>query len=148
MQILSCYSPGHIPSYSLYLQHGGFCHLLLPACFYLLRKSSQDRSLYWYVLCSAITELLLDNNLLLGATKPWLVSFDSAGSARIGESEKHCHNHLQLWWQIFNNLVRPGLNKSAESSRDRTVRSCLATVTNSGYMESPPSPPSLPADNR
>lgn len=85
----------------------------------------------------------------IGATKPWLISFDEAGKARIGDCEKHCHNHLQLWWQIFNNLVRPALNKSAELSRDKTVLSCLNTVTSSGYMETPPSPTSLPpADNR
>ena len=90
----------------------------------------------------------LDNNVLIGATKPWLISFDEAGSARIGDCEKHCHNHLQLWWQIFNNLVRPALNKTAETC-DQTVLSCLNTVTSSGYMESPPSPTSLPpADSR
>jgi len=84
----------------------------------------------------------------IGATKPWLISFDEAGSARIGDCEKHCHNHLQLWWQIFNNLVRPVLNKTAETC-DKTVLSCLNTVTSSGYMETPPSPTSFPtADSR
>lgn len=98
---------------------------------------------------SPIPVLILANNVLTGATKPWLISFDEAGKARIGDCEKHCHNHLQLWWQIFNNLVRPALNKSAELSRDKTVLSCLNTVTSSGYMETPPSPTSLPpADNR
>ena len=52
----------------------------------------------------------------IGATKPWLVTFDEAGNARIGSSEKHTHLHLKLWWQIFNNSVRPLLNKSVPST--------------------------------
>ena len=48
-----------------------------------------------------------------GASKPWLVNFDAAGNALIGNTEKHSHTHLKLWWQIFNNSVRPQLNKSA-----------------------------------
>ena len=54
----------------------------------------------------------------LGATKPWLINFDEAGRALIGDCEKHCHGHLQLWWQIFNNMVRPLLNRKVTDSRD------------------------------
>jgi len=85
----------------------------------------------------------------IGATKPWLISFDEAGSAKIGNHEKHCHGHLQLWWQIFNNQVRPLLNRNVTSTN--SVLPCLNTVTSSHYMDSPPSPtlpPSLPSDTR
>ena len=58
----------------------------------------------------------------IGATKPWLVTFDEAGNARIGSSEKHTHLHLKLWWQIFNNSVRPLLNKTAPSNSVSTSR--------------------------
>ena len=54
----------------------------------------------------------------IGATKPWLVSFDEAGNALLADSEKHSHLHLKLWWQIFNNLVRPQLNKQVASSEN------------------------------
>jgi len=89
----------------------------------------------------------------IGATKPWLINFDEAGRALIGDCEKHCHGHLQLWWQIFNNMVRPLLNRKVTDSRDgdKSVLPCLRTVTNSHYMESPPSPtspPPLPSDTR
>jgi len=93
----------------------------------------------------------------IGATKPWLISFDEAGNALIGDTEKHSHDHLRLWWQIFNNSVRPQLNKrpvtsrgGAEGSRRSSLR-CLDTVTSSVYMISPPAPgppPPLPSDNR
>ena len=55
----------------------------------------------------------------IGATKPWLVNFDEAGKARIGRSEKHTHLHLKLWWQIFNNSVRPLLNRTVPSNSVR-----------------------------
>jgi len=94
----------------------------------------------------------------IGATKPWLISFDKAGSAMVGDCERHCHGHLQLWWQIFNNQVRPLLNQNVSSgpgaSSNKTVLSCLNTVTSAGYMDSPPSPTSrpepsaLPSDSR
>lgn len=85
----------------------------------------------------------------IGATKPWLVTFDEAGNARIGRSEKHTHLHLKLWWQIFNNSVRPLLNKTAPSSSGLV---CLGTVTSADYTVSPPAPgPTVtqdPADNK
>jgi len=77
----------------------------------------------------------------IGASKPWLVSFDSAGSARMGESQRHCHLHLQLWWQIFNNQVRPLLNRNVSTDSGAAELSCLNTVTSSDYMDRPPSPP-------
>merc|ERR1719312_226724 len=51
--------------------------------------------------------------------------------------------HLQLWWQIFNNLVRPQLNKQVSSS-ENTNLVCLETVTSADYMETPPSPEKRP----
>ena len=62
----------------------------------------------------------------IGATKPWLVSFDEAGNARIGRSEKHTHLHLKLWWQIFNNSVRPLLNRTVPSNSVSTNRIFLS----------------------
>lgn len=97
----------------------------------------------------------------IGATKPWLVSFDEAGNALLADSEKHSHLHLKLWWQIFNNLVRPQLNKQVASS-ENTVSCkmsgilqeiltklfqnlvCLETVTSADYMDTPPSPDKRP----
>merc|ERR1711971_630737 len=73
----------------------------------------------------------------IGATKPWLVSFDEAGNARIGRPEKHTHLYLKLWWQIFNNSVRPLLNRAVPSNSGLV---CLGTVTSADYMASPPSP--------
>ena len=88
----------------------------------------------------------------IGATKPWLIRFDEAGTALIGDTEKHSHDHLKLWWQIFNNSVRPKLNKSVVSGESSaTSLSCLATVTSSVYMDTPPAPgppPAPPSDNR
>merc|ERR1712029_485786 len=79
----------------------------------------------------------------IGATKPWLVSFDEAGNALLADSEKHSHLHLKLWWQIFNNLVRPQLNKQVASS-ENTNLVCLETVTSADYMDTPPSPDKRP----
>merc|ERR1712029_704942 len=79
----------------------------------------------------------------IGATKPWLVSFDEAGNALLADSEKHSHLHLKLWWQIFNNLVRPQLNKQVASS-ENTNLVCLETVTCADYMDTPPSPDKRP----
>ena len=110
----------------------------------------------------------------IGATKPWLVSFDEAGNARIGRPEKHTHLYLKLWWQIFNNSVRPLLNRTVPSNsvsttykQNRITESqksheimdcsfqglvCLGTVTSADYMASPPSPgPAVtqqPADSK
>lgn len=87
----------------------------------------------------------------IGATKPWLVSFDEAGNAKLANTEKHSQLHLQLWWQIFNNLVRPQLNKQVSSS-ENTKLVCLETVTSADYMDTPPSPekrlPPPPVDTR
>jgi len=79
----------------------------------------------------------------IGPTKPWLVSFDEAGNALLSDTEKHSHLHLKLWWQIFNNLVRPQLNKQVASS-ENTDLLCLETVTSSDYMDTPPSPDKRP----
>ena len=59
----------------------------------------------------------------IGATKPWLVSFDEAGNARIGRPEKHTHLYLKLWWQIFNNSVRPLLNRAVPSNSVNIIES-------------------------
>jgi len=77
----------------------------------------------------------------IGASKPWLVSFDAAGNAQIGNTEKHSHTHLKLWWQIFNNSVRPQLNESAGTQGMR----CLGAVTSADYMDTPPPPGPAPA---
>jgi len=77
----------------------------------------------------------------IGASKPWLVNFDAAGNALIGNTEKHSHTHLKLWWQIFNNSVRPQLNKSAGTQGMR----CLGAVTSADYMDTPPPPGPAPA---
>jgi len=75
----------------------------------------------------------------IGATKPWLISFDEAGDAKVGDTEKHSHNHLRLWWQIFNNLVRPQLNKTVVTNQTVNLV-CMETVTSASYMDSPPAP--------
>jgi len=75
----------------------------------------------------------------IGATKPWLVSFDEAGDAKIGDTERHSHDHLRLWWQIFNNSVRPELNKTVVTNQSVNLV-CMETVTSSAYMDSPPAP--------
>ena len=91
--------------------------------------------------------------MFAGATKPWLISFDEAGNAQIGDTEKHSHDHLKLWWQIFNNNVRPQLNKSlvmTGSSEEQGSLACLETVTSAAYMDTPPAPAPAPppSDNR
>ena len=66
----------------------------------------------------------------IGASKPWLVSFDEAGNAKVADTEKHTHSYLKLWWQLFNNLVRPSLNKTVTSSNDNSSGnvSCLNNI--------------------
>jgi len=86
----------------------------------------------------------------IGATKPWLISFDEAGKAEIGATEKHSHDHLKLWWQIFNNSVRPQLNKSIVTTGSGSSPvagqqlACLDTVTSAAYMDTPPPPGPAP----
>jgi len=71
----------------------------------------------------------------IGPVKPWLASFDSAGKPVLSGVAKHTQDHLRLWWQLFNNQVRPGLQREAGAGV-----AALHTVTAADYMQPPAQP--------
>nr|ALS04394.1 glycogenin-1 [Acartia pacifica] len=83
----------------------------------------------------------------IGATKPWLVSFDANGEPQIGTTEQHTRNHLQLWWQIFSNEVKPQLETSSAFVQSHQSYQFMSCVMSPAYT-SPPEPPALPVDTR
>jgi len=85
----------------------------------------------------------------IGATKPWLVSFDNQGEANIGRSETHTKQHLQLWWQLFTNEVKPLLCQHSASTGPSQSFPYMTTNVGTSYRSSPPPPPPpLPTDNK
>jgi len=79
----------------------------------------------------------------IGAAKPWLVSFDGAGEAELGSTEKHTLDHLKLWWQIFSTEVKPGLAKNiyVGLAPGKATVPCMSSGMSSTYCSSPPPPP-------
>jgi glycogenin glucosyltransferase len=77
----------------------------------------------------------------IGATKPWLVAFDSQGEPLVGNTESHTKNHLQLWWQIFSTEVKPLLTVSGGAGGDKMDYPFLKVAVGSTYSSHPPPPP-------
>jgi len=84
----------------------------------------------------------------IGATKPWLVNFDNKGEALIGVTEQHTKNHLQLWWQIFTNEVKPMLQQSSAFVTSHQSYQFMSSVIGPSYRSDPPPPPAPPVDSR
>ncbi|XP_023334235.1 glycogenin-1 isoform X2 [Eurytemora carolleeae] len=82
----------------------------------------------------------------IGATKPWLVGFDSRGEPLVGNTESHTKSHLQLWWQIFSTEVKPLLVEHCEGGQ--TDYPFLRVEVGSNYSSNPPAPAAPPADSR
>lgn len=98
----------------------------------------------------------------IGASKPWLVHFDSNGRAMLGSTEQHTSHHLQLWWQIFSTEVKPLISKHIENKEIGTEKGaifteasyphqsalpCMGETTRCESYSAPPPPPP-PQDNR
>jgi len=84
----------------------------------------------------------------IGATKPWLVNFDNKGEPQIGSTEQHTKNHLQLWWQIFSNEIKPMLEKSSAFVESHQSYQFMSSHAAPSFTTSPPPPPAPPVDNR
>jgi len=85
----------------------------------------------------------------IGATKPWLVSFDAQGEANIGSAEVHTKQHLQLWWQLFSNEVKPILCQHAATKGPAEKFPYMSGNVGTSYRSSPPPPPPpLPTDSK
>jgi len=82
----------------------------------------------------------------IGASKPWLTRFDEHGEASIGSTERHTSKHLRLWWQIFNNEVKPVVSRHYTENVDISeisdmAPSCLGLTAMSPSYAAPPPPP-------
>eukprot|EP00088_Acartia_fossae_P034971 TRINITY_DN35968_c0_g1_i1.p1 TRINITY_DN35968_c0_g1~~TRINITY_DN35968_c0_g1_i1.p1 ORF type:complete len:330 (-),score=98.77 TRINITY_DN35968_c0_g1_i1:325-1314(-) len=84
----------------------------------------------------------------IGATKPWLVTFDEQGLPLVGDTEQHTKNHLQLWWQIFSTEVKPLLEKSSAFVASHQSYQFMSSQAAPAFTTSPPPPPAPPADSR
>lgn len=84
----------------------------------------------------------------IGATKPWLVHFDALGEPQIGQTEFHTRNHLQLWWQIFSNEIKPILDQTSAAVGSPKEYPFMSVSVGATFSSSPPPPPASPRDSR
>lgn len=84
----------------------------------------------------------------IGATKPWLIHFDGRGEPHIGNTEQHTKNHMQLWWQLFSNEVKPMLEKSSAFKVSHQSYQFMSSTVAPTFTASPPAAPSPPSDTR